>query len=177
MQTNTGTGWTVARGTQADLPVIMQLYDAAIDYQKRNGFIGWDRIDERFIQQDLDRGLLYVIRNEGTITVVFCICYTDELIWRERERCDALYLHRVVVHPQTRGGRLFERVLEWACVHAAEKGLRYLRMDTWADNERLIAYYEGYGFAFVERHRTGNDAALPEQHRNLNVALLERAIF
>ena len=49
-------------------------------------------------------------------------------------------------------------------------------MDTWAGNEKLINYYKSYGFRFIENYTTANTEDLPEQHRNLKVALLELTI-
>lgn len=49
-------------------------------------------------------------------------------------------------------------------------------MDTWAENEKIIAYYKSYGFTFIENYRTAETEDLPIQHRNLHVALLEKKI-
>jgi mannose-6-phosphate isomerase-like protein (cupin superfamily) len=54
-----------------------------------------------------------------------------------------------------------------------KKQLTAVRIDTWAANEKLIAYYKSYGFQFIENYTTPNDEGLPLQHRNLHVALLE----
>ncbi|RYY87399.1 MAG: GNAT family N-acetyltransferase [Chitinophagaceae bacterium] len=159
-----------------DLSAIMLLYEQAIAFQKKNNYIGWEKIDEAFIRADLEQGLLYKISSDNRLVAAFCTCYSDPLIWREMERGDAFYLHRLVIDPVLRGGRMFERVLQWALEHARQKGLSNIRMDTWADNEKLIRYYEGYGFRFVEAYQTPDDPALPVQHRKLNVALLERSI-
>ncbi len=37
----------------------------------------------------------------------------------------------------------------------------------------IIDYYKSCGFYFIENYRTPNAENLPDQHRNLNVALLE----
>jgi len=46
-------------------------------------------------------------------------------------------------------------------------------MDTWAENTKLIGYYQKDGFQFIENYTTEDSTDLPIQHRNLNVALLE----
>ena len=49
-------------------------------------------------------------------------------------------------------------------------------MDTWADNLKIIDYYKSYGFRVIEDYKTSDSKELPEQHRNLNVTLLEHSI-
>ncbi len=49
-------------------------------------------------------------------------------------------------------------------------------MDTWADNKKIITYYQSFGFEFVENYKTTDAPELPTQNRNLNVALLEMKV-
>lgn len=69
--------------------------------------------------------------------------------------------------------RQFEKVLNWAIQFAQQNNLKFVRMDTWADNENLINYYKSFGFKLIENYKTTNAPELPMQNRNLNVALLE----
>lgn len=119
---------------------------------------------------------MYKILNGELTLGIFSVCYSDPLIWREMENGDAIYLHRIVLNREIRDIKLFSLLLDWALKHARQKHLKKLRMDTWAENEKLINYYKSYGFRFVENYTTANTAALPVQHRNLNVALLELGI-
>lgn len=166
----------VLPATLNDLPVIYWLFEKAIAYQKENGFVGWQTFDRNYLQADVEKELLFKLTREKELVCIFCICYADPLIWREKEQGDAIYLHRVVVHPDHRGEQLFGNVFEWAIVHARQLQRRFVRMDTWADNQKIIHYYSGYGFRFVEEYKTPNDPNLPGQHRNLKVALLEYSI-
>jgi ribosomal protein S18 acetylase RimI-like enzyme len=99
--------------------------------------------------------------------------YSDKLYWREREKGNAVYLHRIVVNPDFKGQKLFGELLDWAIRHAQEKKFRILRMDTWGDNPNLISYYKSFGFRFIENYTTPNIPELPIPHRNLYLALLE----
>ncbi|MBZ5857613.1 cupin domain-containing protein [Flavihumibacter profundi] len=156
-----------------DLPVIYQLFEEAILFQKRNQYIGWDSYDKEYIQEDVQNGLLFKMVQDNTIACIFSICYSDPLIWREKENGDAIYLHRIVLNRVYKNEKAFKTVLEWAISHAREKQVSYIRMDTWADNEKIIGYYKSYGFHFIENYTTPGTPDLPLQHRNLNVALLE----
>lgn len=164
--------YTITNATTNDLVAIYQLFEEAIQFQKKHNYIGWNNYDKEFIKNDIQNGFLFKLLNEGEIICIFSICYKDELIWREKEKGDALYLHRVVVNQQFKGERTFQQVLDWAIQFAQEKKLQYIRIDTWAKNEKIIAYYKTYGFAFVENYTTPGTDALPLQHRNLTVALL-----
>lgn len=159
--------------TLEDLPQIFDLFEKAIQYQQTNGYIGWKSYDKAFIRKDVEQGLLFKIVCDDKVICIFSVCYTDELIWREREKGDALYLHRIVLNRDFRGVKIFAVVLEWAIQQVREQNLRFIRMDTWAGNTKLIDYYKSYGFNFIENYTTSNTPDLPEQHRNLNVALLE----
>ena len=99
--------------------------------------------------------------------------YADKFIWRKRDKGDALYLHRIVVSPYFKGRKLYGVLLNWAIEHAKSKEIKYIRMDTWGDNPKIISYYESFGFRFVENYTSPNTADLPIPHRNLFFALLE----
>lgn len=157
----------------ADLDFIYELFEEAIEYIKKNNYIGWTTYDKNFIKQDIDKKLQFKIIVEKDILCLFSICFTDVLIWREMEKGDAIYLHRIVVNPKFKGQKQFKKILNWVIEFAKEKGIKYIRMDTWADNSNIIEYYKSYGFQFLENYTTPNTPELPDQHRNLKVALLE----
>jgi GNAT superfamily N-acetyltransferase len=163
----------IAHATAEELDTICELFEQAIEFQKRNNYIGWPSIDRSFVLRDIEKGLLLKVCKEDRIFGFFCICYNDELIWREMEKADAIYLHRIVLNQKFRGEKIFKHVLDWAVEIAKEKQLKFIRMDTWAENEKLIKYYKDHGFTFVENYRTADTSQLPVQHRNLHVSLLQ----
>nr|WP_305121776.1 GNAT family N-acetyltransferase [Pedobacter mongoliensis] len=147
-----------------------------MDLQGREGYTVWDDIDKDVLEKDIKNGLQYKIVCGNAIHCVFSIQFNDPLIWRERDEGNAIYLHRIVVNQDFKGHRLFDKVLAWAKQFAKTKGMKYVRMDTWAENKRIIDYYKSFGFKFIEYYKTTNDFELPIQNRNLSVALLELAI-
>jgi predicted N-acetyltransferase YhbS len=64
-------------------------------------------------------------------------------------------------------------VLDWARAHCAALDRAGIRMDTWADNAGLIAYYQRFGFVLVARTRLGADPRLPPHYHGNEFALLE----
>lgn len=163
----------IVNATLDDLQVIYRLFDEAILFQKSNNYVGWLNYDKEYIQKDIKENLLYKIMSGSDIVCIFSICYSDPLIWREKEKGDAIYLHRVVLNRSFEGKKIFQTILNWVIDFAKAKALTYIRMDTWSDNEKLITYYKSYGFSFVEHFTTDDTDSLPLQHRNLRVALLE----
>ncbi|MEJ8841522.1 GNAT family N-acetyltransferase [Lacibacter sp. H375] len=162
--------------TAADSDTICQLFEQAIAYQKEHNYIGWESYDKLRIEKDIDAQLLFKILSNDQVVGIFTIYYSDPLIWREMEKNDAIYIHRVVLNRKFQGIKLFKLALDWTMEHARERGLNYIRIDTWAANEKIISYYKNYGFRFIENYTTGDTEELPVPHRNLNVTLLELAV-
>jgi ribosomal protein S18 acetylase RimI-like enzyme len=162
--------------SSSDLPLIYDLFDRSVIYQEKNGHISWKNYDKTVLERDVNDGNQYKILIEDSIAMVFSVCYTDRVIWREMENNDALYLHRIVVNPDFKGQRLFGKLLDWAKEHAMSKQLRFVRMDTWAENESIIKYYQSFGFRFVEFYTTPDTQDLPVHNRKLALALLELEI-
>ncbi|MBL7991851.1 MAG: GNAT family N-acetyltransferase [Candidatus Kapabacteria bacterium] len=171
------TNYTIVNTTKADLEMIYSFFEEAISYQKRKQYKVWNGYDKGALQRDIEAKLQYkVVDNDANILCVFSVCYADPVIWREKEQQNAIYLHRIVVNPQHKGQKQFEKIVDWAKATAKEKNLRFIRMDTWGDNPQIIAYYTSFGFNFVENYTTPSSEELPSQHRNLYLALLQLEI-
>jgi len=168
--------YEVKHTTKDDLQLIYDLFEHSIKYQEQRGYPVWRNYDRNAIVKDIADKNQYKIVIDEKVAIVFSLCYTDEVIWRDRENGDAVYLHRIVVNPEFKGQRLFGGILEWAIDHCQRKGLRFVRMDTWAANANIISYYKGFGFRFVENFTTPNTKELPVHNRNLPLTLLEYEI-
>lgn len=156
-----------------DLELIYKLFDDAIRYQEAKNSPAWKGFDKNALVTDVKNLNLYKVVLDSQIGIVFSVVYSDKVIWREREKGDAVYLHRIVVNPAFKGQRLFAFILTWTIGHAKQKGLNFIRMDTWEDNFALIDYYKSFGFSFIENFTTPNSLELPSHNRNLPLALLE----
>lgn len=162
--------------TKEDLDMIFFLFEQAMELQGKNGYKVWDNIDVAGLNKDIANGLQYKILRGNEILCIFSIQYNDPFIWLDRDQGDAIYLHRIVVNPKFKGQKQFEKVLNWAKQLARQNNLKFVRMDTWAENKKIIDYYKLFGFEFVEYFKTSNSTELPTQNRNLNVALLEMKV-
>lgn len=173
MLTNPPDKIKIVNTTKSDLETIFDLFEQAMELQEKNGYKVWDNIDKAGLENDIETRLQYKILRENEILCVFSIQFSDPLIWRQRDQNDAIYLHRIVANPEFKGQKQFEKVLNWAEQLAKQYNLKFVRMDTWADNKKIIDYYKSFGFEFIENFNTPNATELPTQNRNLNVALLE----
>lgn len=166
----------IVNTTKGDLHKILWLFEQALGLQGKNGYKVWSSIDKAAVEKDIENGLQYKIVRDADILCIFSIQHNDPFIWRDRDQNDAIYLHRIVANQNFKGQRQFENVLNWAKSFARQKNLKFVRMDTWADNEKIIDYYKTFGFEFIEYYKTADIPELPAQNRNLNVALLEMAL-
>ena len=162
------------RNTQvSDLPKIIELFEASILYQESKGYPVWKNYDKNAIERDILQKNHYGVFIDSEIAIVFSVCYSDKIIWRSYDKGDSVYLHRIVVNPDFKGQKLFARILEWSAAHARAKHLSSVRMDTWAANTNIIAYYKTFGFNVIENFTTPDSPDLPLHNRNLALTLLE----
>jgi N-acetylglutamate synthase-like GNAT family acetyltransferase len=157
----------------SDLAFIFELFDHSIIYQEKQGYPVWRDYDKGAIVSDMENRNQYKAMIDSKIGIVFSVAYADKVIWRERDKGDAIYLHRIVVNPVCKGLKLFGVILDWTKEHIRQKGLTHIRMDTWATNPTIIDYYKSFGFVVVENYTTPNTTELPVHNRNLALTLLE----
>ena len=156
-----------------DMEFIFFLYEKAIRFQKKSGFNIWQGYDKAVLTQELEAGLLHKLIINGRIALVFSAIYSDKLLWFEREKEDAVYVHRLVVNPEMRGQKLFRHVFEWMLEDAKKRGRKYLRLDTWGDNPKLTNYYINCGFRLLGIVAPESTELLPKHYNCISLSLLE----
>jgi ribosomal protein S18 acetylase RimI-like enzyme len=166
----------IVNTTIDDLSKVLWLFEQAMELEGKNGYKVWKSIDRTALEKDIQNKLQYKIIKGTDIQCIFSVLYTDPFIWGKLDQQDAIYLHRIVVNPNYKGQKLFEKVLEWAMQSARQRRLKYIRMDTWADNFKIISYYQTYGFTFIGNYKTPDAPELPVPNRNINVALLQMQV-
>ncbi|MBI1767886.1 MAG: GNAT family N-acetyltransferase [Bacteroidetes bacterium] len=159
--------------TAEDLEFIYELFDLSVKYQESKGYPTWKNYDKEALIKDVENKNQYKVMVDSQPGIIFSVRYSDKIIWREMDQEDAIYLHRIVVNPVFKGLKLFGEILSWAIDQAKQKRLKSIRMDTWANNPKIIEYYTGFGFRFIENYTTSNSLELPAHNRNLALTLLE----
>lgn len=164
---------TIITSTQADLPVIFDLYDEAVAYQKTRFDKHWLPFDRAMVEREIDEGRQWKIIDEGEVACIFAITYDDPFIWKEKNADPAIYIHRIVTHPLFHGRQYVKHIIGWAREHASAQNKKFIRMDTWGDNEKLIEYYTACGFNFLGTITPEASDQLPKHYSAIFLSLFE----
>jgi ribosomal protein S18 acetylase RimI-like enzyme len=162
----------VQNSIPTDIDTIFGFYDMAIAHQKKVFNKHWQGFSREMVQTEIDENRQYKILVDGIVACVFAVTFNDQLIWGERDH-DAMYIHRIVTHPAFRGYSFVKEIIKWAKVFAAESGIKFIRMDTWADNKKLHGYYTGCGFDYVGEVTMEKNNGLPKHYEGISLSLFE----
>ena len=166
----------VELATLEDLPAVRSVYADARDIQRRQGAILWPEFSDAAIAAEIEAARLLRVVDHDSLVGVFSVAYDDAAIWGDLECGEHIYLHRIARASSYPGRGLLDAVLSWARAHCRSLGRSGLRMDTWASNESLVAFYERQGFRVVGRRRIGSDARLPLHYHGGEFTLLEERV-
>jgi GNAT superfamily N-acetyltransferase len=168
----------ISRSLPSDEPKFREFWGAAIAYQKANHLQLWPPYLEDRIGAEIRAGLHFsAFLPDDTLAGFFSLTMSDPLIWNQKEKGDAIYIHRMCVNPALKGQRLAAWVLAWAYGYAAGNGRRFIRMDTWADNPRLVDYYVACGFRLAGEHQiVGSVPGLPPHYKDVKLTLFENVV-
>src|SRR3989344_8018683 len=159
--------------TPDDLDAIFNLYDIAIAYQKNISNQHWLPFDPELVKKEIAEKRQWKIIINGEVASVFCGAYSDPLIWGEKDKEPSIYLHRIVTNPKFRGKNFVVEIINWALEFGKNSRKKYLRMDTWGDNEKLREYYVKCGFNFLEVIKPKNPELLPAHYAEISLSLFE----
>lgn len=157
----------------SDLELIFDLYDKAIEFQKTVFDKQWLGFDAALVNREIDEGRLWKIVEEAGVGCIYSVAYEDPIIWGEGSDVAAMYIHRIVTNPEFRGRGYVRAIVDWARGHAASIDIRYIRMDTWADNLKLKEYYLGCGFEWKGTVSPEDSPTMPAHYRGIKLGLFE----
>lgn len=157
----------------SDLPAVQAAYADGAQTQHAQQADVWPPFSDTFVRGEIAAGRLFKVVDGQALVGVFTVAYEDPVIWGARERGRHLYLHRIARAAAHPGRGLMDPILTWARSHAEALGRDGLRLDTWATNPALTAYYERVGFAVVGRQRIPEDTPLPPHYSGITVVLME----
>jgi ribosomal protein S18 acetylase RimI-like enzyme len=166
----------VTQAAPVHLAEIHAVYADGRAVQRETGSPLWPEFTDAAILAEIHSGALYRVVDGGTLVGVFSAFYEDEPIWGDLERGAHIYLHRIARSSSYRGRGLVDAVIAWALAHGEARGSEGLRMDTWASNDTLTAFYRTRGFGLVGTRRIPLDSPLSEHYRGIELALLERSL-
>ena len=145
----------IRKAQSADFAAACELYKVVCDDMQSRGVDQWrwgEYPNEAFVQQDIDKGQLYVLDGENGLEAVLCVnCEQDE----EYNEKNWLFgvkpgsFHRLAIHPGCQGRGLGKAIL--ADVEEVLRGLGCdcLRIDTYSPNHNARKLYLRYGMRQV----------------------------
>ncbi len=164
---------TILNCTSGDLEIISNLYESAIAYQKKVFHRHWHSFDKKMIEDALAENRQWKIVANKQIVCIFTITFHDPLIWKEKDKDPSIYLHRIVTNPSFRGNFYVKDIVEWAKQYGRKNGRKFIRMDTFGDNQKLIDYYTTCGFRFLGLTSMTKADQLPKHYEGASLGLFE----
>jgi hypothetical protein len=166
----------ITNSSLSDLDLIYSLYKSAIEYQKKKGFELWPLFERQLIETDIKENRHFKILEGENIVCIFSIQYNDPVIWGERDKDPAIYLHRICVNPAFKGREIMKVIKDWAQVQAKQQNRKFLRMDTWGNNEKLREYYIRCGFTYIGQQNLKSTEGLPDHYGGNYLSLFENEV-
>lgn len=157
----------------ADIDTIFSLYDDAVAYQKTKFNKHWLPFDRTMVEKEIEESRQWKILEDDAVACIFAIAYEDPFIWGEKNADPAIYIHRIVTSPSFKGRNYVKKIIEWAKDHARQKEKKFIRMDTWGDNEELISYYKNCGFDYLGSITPAATENLPKHYSSIFLGLFE----
>lgn len=157
----------------SDIDTIFEFYDLAIEHQKKVSPKQWQGFSRELVMHEITESRQYKILVDGTVAAIFAVTYSDPQIWPGKDDEAAVYIHRIVTHPNFRGYGFVKVIIDWAKAYSKNMPLDYIRMDTWADNQRLLKYYTGCGFNHVGNIKIEPNSGLPKHYEGITLNLFE----
>ena len=144
------------KGSRADAAELFEIIKRRIVWMDENGIDQWNNHDylsvfplEHYIRK-ADEGRLYVLKEKAG---VICGAVLDDSDPRWDDGAKAIYVHNFASEIGRPGaGR---KMLEYIEGLAKDKGCDYIRLDCDAENDRLNAYYDSFGFISLDRFEEG----------------------
>jgi GNAT superfamily N-acetyltransferase len=144
-----------------DANEILLLNEAARNLQTQRKMVIWPSFEKSFIENEINEKRQWKIVSENIIACNWTITFEDKEIWGERDKDDAIYIHRICVNPTMRGKRYIDGIVEWPKQYARQIGKQFVRLDTLGDNTKLIEHYTSAGFEFLGMVKLTDTTNLP----------------
>lgn len=119
---------------------------------------------ERLARQYFPEGWR-VAWQEGVAVGCCVLLGSDPLFWPGDPVGEALYLHKLAVHPAAQGRGLAGALLDDAAAQVRAAGRAALKLDTASDRPKLRALYVGAGFVPVDEVQVGADHVVRFERR------------
>ena len=150
----------------SDANKILLLYEAARNLQTQKKMVIWPSFEKSFIEKEIQEERQWKIISNNVLACNWAITFEDKEIWGEKDKGDAIYIHRICTNPALRGNRYIDTIVGWSKKYAKQIGKKFVRLDTLGNNTKLIEHYTSAGFEFLGMFKLTNTANLPGHYQN-----------
>ncbi|WP_138418975.1 GNAT family N-acetyltransferase [Aquibacillus sediminis] len=152
----------IRSANQEDLQRIMEIVAASVEVMNEQGNYQWDHTYPTVAnyQTDLDNEELYVYQQDDAILGVVAISekpHSEYPLIRWSYPDHALTVKRLAVDPAARGKSIADNFFQFAELVAKEKGIHYLKTDTFSKNIYAQQLFLRNGYRFVEERKHDGD--------------------
>lgn len=143
------------KATPADKAQIWDILQQAILRRRRDGSLQWQEgyPNEAVVEQDIEKGVGYVLTDGATIAAYSAILFNDEPAydqlkgnWLSNE--DFVVVHRLAVSDQYAGKGLAQVMLQHTEALALEHHIYSIKADTNFDNAAMLRIFEKLGYSY-----------------------------
>jgi GNAT superfamily N-acetyltransferase len=130
-----------------DLAEVLAVFEDVRAWMINRGVNTWRPIAlwRDLIAQKIARQVVYLAWLDGQVVGTITLDWEVEELW-DAEPTQAGYLAHFATRRALAGTGIGTQMLGWAEAEARRAGKDYLRLDCWAENRALCAYYERAGF-------------------------------
>lgn len=147
--------YTFRKATAPDLDVIWNILQQAIARRKADGSSQWQDgyPNPTVIQNDINRGIGYVLTDDTVITGYCAVLENDEPAYNDIQgkwltNGDFLVVHRVAVSDAYAGKGLGKTMMEKIEKLALDKNIISIKADTNFDNIAMLRTFEKMGYIY-----------------------------
>lgn len=138
--------------TRGDLQAAAGVVEATARHQEALGRTLWPpaSVTPERLARHYPAPSWHVAWRGGAAVGAFSLLESDPPFWPDDPPGEALYLHKLAVHPTCQGQGLAHTLLEHAVQVTRESGRPWLKLDTAASRPALRGLYETFGFEPVD---------------------------
>lgn len=116
--------------------------------------LDWLEAKRQEIQEAIEFGMYYAVDINNEIAAIVEIKPTPEDIWGN-DKALALYIHKLAIRRKFSNKSLGRKIINLIESKAVQDGVKYLRLDCVAHNNKLRKYYEASGFTLKTEVNSG----------------------
>ncbi|SDH48815.1 GNAT family N-acetyltransferase [Winogradskyella thalassocola] len=138
----------IEKGEPSDLEALFQIYlKGKNDLEHMEIFQWTDNYPTRsIIENDLNNGVLYTLKNNNIIIGAINISETQEVEYKsinwKFDNSKVLVIHRLVVNPKHQKLGYAKTLMDFAERFAMENNYSSIRLDAYSQNTRVIEFYK-----------------------------------